>query len=553
MRLLRRNRTQLQRHRFECRGAGGQALGLELIRLQGRGRRTAIACFFEPGSRPAAPDPGFLAQAGFAVITVPCRPTSCRDLPQQLRDAAAALGWIGQNAGRLRIDKRGIGLWGHSLGGTLTALLGLHSVRRTWLDESSPVSDFVSIDAIVDSCSPSGLYLDLLFGEDQSAHAGGGPYWERQTSLFRARQSKDRGSLQRSIALNPVNSIAEMRCPYLLCHTTGDSIWSLSDMTRYYRECRAQGVDVALSVEDPAPGAEPWRSGAGRVLEFFEHSLKRRKSAGSWGRMAVSREGGEVQRFSDILCADDPGFGDYLTLDAWVDPIRWTPPGCRFETFFSHRLGQEVSYLLSLPPTYEDGSQQRYPLTCWLHPTIQGPRSLAQTVVPLTRSWELEPGLEESILVFPNHCAYRSGRANGEAGIAEMLSLDLPAHLDSRLRIRTDARSRLLAGHSGSGPLTLDLALRFPSAFGRAVLFAPAYRRESAARLATLSNSPGDLPEVILVYGSDDEIPSLREGFGSWERELGASLLRSSILKVPGGRHAIESLFPAFAESSPSL
>jgi predicted peptidase len=51
----------------------------------------------------------------------------------------------------------------------------------------------------------------------------------------------------------------------------------------------------------------------------------------------------------------------------WLDTQRQAPSGTRLCTFSSKTAGQEVSYLLYLPPDYESSSDRRYPVLYWLH------------------------------------------------------------------------------------------------------------------------------------------------------------------------------------------
>src|SRR5579864_9486427 len=51
----------------------------------------------------------------------------------------------------------------------------------------------------------------------------------------------------------------------------------------------------------------------------------------------------------------------------WLDPDKTEPAGTHYHTFQSKLAGEEVSYLIYLPPTYESEPAQRYPTVYWLH------------------------------------------------------------------------------------------------------------------------------------------------------------------------------------------
>ena len=68
-----------------------------------------------------------VAQAGIAVASVDYRLSGEATFPAQLHDAKAAVRWLRANAAELAIDPDRIGVWGHSAGGHLAALLGTSS------------------------------------------------------------------------------------------------------------------------------------------------------------------------------------------------------------------------------------------------------------------------------------------------------------------------------------------------------------------------------------------------------------------------------------------
>ena len=65
----------------------------------------------------------------------------------------------------------------------------------------------------------------------------------------------------------------------------------------------------------------------------------------------------------------------------WLDPDRGAPNGTQYKTFESKVLGREVSYLVYLPPGYEQ-EKQRYPVIYWLHGMGGNQRGGAMMFVP---------------------------------------------------------------------------------------------------------------------------------------------------------------------------
>src|ERR1017187_4913651 len=76
----------------------------------------------------------------------------------------------------------------------------------------------------------------------------------------------------------------------------------------------------------------------------------------------------------------------------WLDPDRGAPNGTQYKTFQSKVLGREVSYLVYLPPGYEQ-EKQRYPVIYLLHGMGGNQRDGATTYVPL-----IEAAIKEGVM-----------------------------------------------------------------------------------------------------------------------------------------------------------
>ena len=85
----------------------------------------------------------------------------------------------------------------------------------------------------------------------------------------------------------------------------------------------------------------------------------------------------------------------------WLDPDRGAPNGTQYKTFQSKVLGREVSYLVYLPPGYEQG-RQRYPVIYWLHGMGGNQRGGAIMFVPHVQAAIKEGVLPPAIVVLVN-------------------------------------------------------------------------------------------------------------------------------------------------------
>src|SRR4051812_42504026 len=65
---------------------------------------------------------------------------------------------------------------------------------------------------------------------------------------------------------------------------------------------------------------------------------------------------------------------------AWVDPNRAEPAGTHYKTFHSRTINADVSYLVYLPPDYDEQKSMRYPVVYFLHGSGGTPRAGAALV-----------------------------------------------------------------------------------------------------------------------------------------------------------------------------
>src|SRR5262245_5875564 len=81
-------------------------------------------------------------------------------------------------------------------------------------------------------------------------------------------------------------------------------------------------------------------------------------------------------------CEAQEGKTKRLPEASWIDPIRLEPNGTKYGTFTSKALGEDVSYLVYLPPQYDQQPAQRFPVIYWLHGLGGNQRGGAATFLP---------------------------------------------------------------------------------------------------------------------------------------------------------------------------
>jgi acetyl esterase/lipase len=155
----------------------------------------------------------FFAKNGFFCVSINYRLSGEAIFPAQIHDAKAAVRWIKANSKKYNLEPEKIGVWGHSAGGHLSALLGTSSDHPE-IEGSCGSNEYSSrVQAVATSAAP----VDLLqMGgwhnrpESPESRLVGGPLLQRETIAKQA---------------NPIMYInGSVSTPFLIIHGTHDEI-----------------------------------------------------------------------------------------------------------------------------------------------------------------------------------------------------------------------------------------------------------------------------------------------------------------------------------------
>lgn len=143
--------------------------------------------------------------------------------------------------------------------------------------------------------------------------------------------------------------------------------------------------------------------------------------------------------------------------------------------FFSAALYARKSCFVYVPPSYEDGSDRKYPVIYLLH-GMYGSEShwLNRGGAEATLERMIEAGeLRECIVVMPNDGGYGQGTFyvdwyDGTGRFEQYMVDDLFSYIDANYRTTADRSFRAIAGLSMGGFGAYSLALRHPEVFGAA-------------------------------------------------------------------------------------
>lgn len=209
----------------------------------------------------------FLAQDGFAVISIEYRLIDQGSFPAQLHDCKAVVRWLRANAERLNLDASRIGVFGASAGGHLAALLGttpdvkdLEGDVGGNLDQSSRVQ---AICAFYPPTDLNQLVTNPKWRTSPDSDIGkllGGPLEQNLDKAARA---------------NPVKYITPDDSPFYIVHGDKDTMVRLEQSKILHEALLKAGVESTLYVvpgKGHGIGAPP--QAAQEILEFLRKHLK---------------------------------------------------------------------------------------------------------------------------------------------------------------------------------------------------------------------------------------------------------------------------------------
>ena len=181
----------------------------------------------------------------------------------------------------------------------------------------------------------------------------------------------------------------------------------------------------------------------------------------------------------------------------WLDPIHEALNGAKYQTFASKVLGRDVSYLVWLPPGYDEGAK-RYPVIYWLHGMGANQRGGAQMFVPHVEAAIKEGTLPPCIVILVNGMvkSFYCDSTDGKIPMESVIIKDLIPHVDATYRTIAKREDRIIEGFSMGGYGAAHLGFKYPDLFGTVVINAGALLDPN------LTNIPKDGP-MFAVFGED--------------------------------------------------
>ena len=144
------------------------------------------------------------------------------------------------------------------------------------------------------------------------------------------------------------------------------------------------------------------------------------------------------------------------------------------DIFFSQIIGEDISYHVTLPPSYYDNETKDYPIVYWLHgsgASIRGITYLSKLYFGLMKMGSLK----EHIIVFPNGLANSMwvDSADGCTPVESIFIKELIPFIKNKYRVKTEPDKTIIEGHSMGGYGALRFGFKYPHIFGKVSAIGP--------------------------------------------------------------------------------
>lgn len=142
-------------------------------------------------------------------------------------------------------------------------------------------------------------------------------------------------------------------------------------------------------------------------------------------------------------------------------------PNLRYETFESDAAGRDVSYLIYLPPGFEKGGSERYPVVYWLHGIGGSQQGVPRMCANITKAIEAKK-MPMTIFVFANGMvdSFYCDAVNDDRPVESMIVKDLIPHVDKTYPTIAMREGRMIEGFSMGGFGAAHLGFKYPEMFG---------------------------------------------------------------------------------------
>jgi acetyl esterase/lipase len=247
--------------------------------------------------------------------------------------------------------------------------------------------------------------------------------------------------------LNPIAYAAKDSAPIVIVHGDGDNSVPLQQSQALVAALRKAGADPTLIVVKGA-GHDFKQLRQGDSVEAVNNFLDQNLNGGKHVRFWLGK-------------IDPPD-------DAWVDPIIDEPVGTRYVTFAAPSLGpgRMASYLIYLPPDYENAPAKRYPVLYYFHGGGGSQRVgdiWVQKLDTAIKAGDCPPLIAVLVEGLPGGSYLDS--PDGKSPIESVIIKDLIPYVDANYRTIPRREARALEGLSMGGYGAFHFGFKYPEMF----------------------------------------------------------------------------------------
>ena len=185
-----------------------------------------------------------LVNDGYAVASIDYRLSSTAPFPAQIEDCKAAVRWIRANASKYNLHPDHIGVWGHSAGGHLAALLGTSGGVRELEGDGDNMSYSSRVQAVCDVSGPSDL-VRLYQDASQSSGDKSGKAMSAVAALVGGSAEQNQTN---AIAASPIHYVSKDDPPFLIIHGENDPTVPVTQAESFAAALKAAGVETTLEI-----------------------------------------------------------------------------------------------------------------------------------------------------------------------------------------------------------------------------------------------------------------------------------------------------------------
>ncbi len=221
------------------------------------------------GSKSQRPPFNLMAD-GYIVASVDYRLSGEATFPAQIEDCKAAVRWLRANAKKYQIDPDHIGVWGHSAGGHLAALLGTSGGEKELEGPGDDQSLSSRVQAVCDLSGPTDIVSFAKDAADVTEGAGG----QAEPSIEQFLGGPVAQNQAKAIAASPTTYVSKDDPPFLIIHGENDMSIPVSQSKLLAAKLKAAGVDVTLEVAEGRGHGVGGPKFASEITDFFDKQLK---------------------------------------------------------------------------------------------------------------------------------------------------------------------------------------------------------------------------------------------------------------------------------------